>query len=186
MKIAIDKNTLDIKKTNDEYIYLFDKEPLEDLLNTNLHCIYYKNCKFVDINLTDYDFIDNFLVDNVYTEYAKKYSNKDVVIILNSMFALKSINQDIVDANFKAVKKNSGGIIAYSGQAFAKSNKKYPSIKVYADDERHQTPNGSYLSVACTYAAIFGESPTKTNYYYKMSKSDAKKLQEICAEVMGY
>lgn len=55
MKIAVDKNTLSAVKDNNEYIYLFDKEPLEELLNTKLHCIYYKNVDYVDINLTDYD-----------------------------------------------------------------------------------------------------------------------------------
>lgn len=57
MKIGIDKDTIDkidFDKKN-EYIYLFDNEPLNDLLRTKLHCIYYKNCDFVDINLTDYD-----------------------------------------------------------------------------------------------------------------------------------
>jgi len=55
MTIAIDKNTLKIANKKNEYIYLFDNESLEELLETGLHCIYYKNCKFVDINLTDYD-----------------------------------------------------------------------------------------------------------------------------------
>lgn len=56
MKIAIDKNCIDIVKNDgNEYIYLFDNETYEELLKTGLHCIYYKNCKFVDINLTNYE-----------------------------------------------------------------------------------------------------------------------------------
>lgn len=55
MKIAVDKNTINEVKLNNSYIYLFDDEPLEVLLNTGLHCIYYKHCNFVDINLTDYN-----------------------------------------------------------------------------------------------------------------------------------
>ena len=56
MKIAVDKNTYKkIKKDKNEYIYLFDNESLEELEKTKLHCIYYQYCKFVDINLTDYD-----------------------------------------------------------------------------------------------------------------------------------
>ena len=55
MKIGIDKNSLEYIDNKNEFIYLFDNEPLEDLLKTKLHCIYYKNCKFVDINLTDYE-----------------------------------------------------------------------------------------------------------------------------------
>lgn len=55
MEIAVDKNSIGAIKNNKKYIYLFDNEPLEELLKTNLHCIYYKDCSFVDINLTDYD-----------------------------------------------------------------------------------------------------------------------------------
>ena len=56
MKIAVDKNSINIvKKDGNEYIYLFDNENYKDLLETNLHCIYYKKCNFVDINLTNYD-----------------------------------------------------------------------------------------------------------------------------------
>lgn len=55
MKIAIDKKSINIVKDDNEYIYVFDNEPLEDLINTNLHCIHYKNIDYVDINLTDYD-----------------------------------------------------------------------------------------------------------------------------------
>ena len=56
MKIAVDKNTYkQIKKDGNEYIYLFDDETLEELEKTKLHCIHYKYCEFVDLNLTDYD-----------------------------------------------------------------------------------------------------------------------------------
>ena len=56
MKVAVDKNTYKkIKKDKNEYIYLFNDEPLEELIETKLHCLHYKECKFVDINLTNYD-----------------------------------------------------------------------------------------------------------------------------------
>ena len=58
VKIAVDKNSFNkIKKINGvEYFYLFDKsENIKDLLETGLHCINYKNCEYVDINLTDYN-----------------------------------------------------------------------------------------------------------------------------------
>ena len=56
MKIAVDKNTYKMaKKDSNEYIYLFENEELEELLKTKLHCIHYKYCDFVDINLTNYD-----------------------------------------------------------------------------------------------------------------------------------
>ena len=55
MKIGIDKNTIKSVKPSNNYIYLFDDESIEDLINTGLHCINYKDCNFVDINLTNYD-----------------------------------------------------------------------------------------------------------------------------------
>ena len=56
MKIAINKNCINIAKNDgNEYIYLFDNETYEELLETNLHCVYYKSCGYVDINLTDYE-----------------------------------------------------------------------------------------------------------------------------------
>jgi len=55
MKIAVDKESVSAIKEGNEYVYLFDKEPLLNLLDKNMHCIYYKNCGFVDINLTKFD-----------------------------------------------------------------------------------------------------------------------------------
>lgn len=55
MKIAIDKNSLSAIKKGNEYIYVFDNETLDELLSLNMHCINYKYCPYVDINLTDYD-----------------------------------------------------------------------------------------------------------------------------------
>ena len=56
MKIAVDKQTYKVAKNDgNEYIYIFNEETLEELLKTKLHCIYYKQAEFVDINLTNYD-----------------------------------------------------------------------------------------------------------------------------------
>lgn len=56
MKIGIDKFCIDKIDQSYDYVYLFDNtEDLDDLLKTNLHCINYKECEFVDINLSKYD-----------------------------------------------------------------------------------------------------------------------------------
>jgi len=55
MTIAVDKNSLSAIKKGNEYVYLFNNESYEELKALNMHCIYYKNCQFVDINLTNYD-----------------------------------------------------------------------------------------------------------------------------------
>lgn len=56
MKIAVDKNSYQVAKDDgNKYIYLYEDEPLEDLMKTKLHCMEYNECDFVDINLTDYN-----------------------------------------------------------------------------------------------------------------------------------
>ena len=56
MKIAVDKNNYQVAKDDgNKYIYLYEDESLEDLMKTKLHCMEYNECKFVDINTTDYN-----------------------------------------------------------------------------------------------------------------------------------
>lgn len=79
MKIAVDKNTVDMVNDKDEFIYLFDNEHLDTLLNTKLHCIYYKECGYVDINLTDYN-VDCFKKTNKKDKNWHKIEKKDYKI----------------------------------------------------------------------------------------------------------
>lgn len=56
MTIAVDKNSYKVAKNDgNKYIYLYEDEPLEDLMKTKLHCMEYNECDFVDINTTDYN-----------------------------------------------------------------------------------------------------------------------------------
>lgn len=85
MKIAVDKNSYQVANSKD-FIYLFDDEPIEGLLKTGLHCIYYKDVEFVDINLTNYD-IDcikkTTINDDKWYELPKEIKNKIGIIIPN-------------------------------------------------------------------------------------------------------
>ena len=86
MTVAIDKYTKDVVKPNNKYIYLFDNETLEELLQLNLHCIYYKNCNYADINLTDYN-IDCIkkakVTDEDFDVLPKKIDYKFAIIVPN-------------------------------------------------------------------------------------------------------
>ena len=102
MKIAVDKNSISAVKPNNEYIYLFDNEELEDLLNLNLHCLYYKKCDYVDINLTDYD------IDCI---KKAKYTDKDYDILpekINYKYAIivPNCNNDHGNYNGKTFLQN--------------------------------------------------------------------------------
>lgn len=87
MKIAIDKNSINaVKDNSNEYIYLFDDENLQTLLDTKLHCLNYKYCDFVDINLTDYD-IDcikkSKITDENFDTLPTKINYKFAIIVPN-------------------------------------------------------------------------------------------------------
>ena len=56
MTIAVDKNSVSVVKNDgNEYIYLFDDESYQELLKIGFHCVHYKECRYADINTTDYD-----------------------------------------------------------------------------------------------------------------------------------
>ena len=57
MRIAIDKDTINKMRPDNkiEYIYLFDDEKYEDLKKINIHCLHYKYCDYVDINVSKYN-----------------------------------------------------------------------------------------------------------------------------------
>lgn len=103
MKIAIDKNSVSaVKQNNNEYIYLFDNEDYKDLLKTGLHCIYYKNCKFVDINLTNYE-VDCLKKSNINEKDFDKLPDK-----INYKFAIivPNCNNDRGDYKGKSFFRN--------------------------------------------------------------------------------
>ena len=55
MRIAINNVEYANKLGNNEIIYVFDNEKLEELLDTKLHCIHKDYIEGVDVNLTDYN-----------------------------------------------------------------------------------------------------------------------------------
>ena len=146
MKIAVDKNSLNAVKNNkNEYIYLFDDEPLEELLDKNLHCIHYKNCDFVDINLTNYN-IDCIkkakISDKDYDKLPDKIDYKYAIIIPNC-------NNDRGEYNGKSFLRNCiESILNQSYRNFeliiiddCSTDTSVETIKSYEDDRIHLIEN---------------------------------------------
>lgn len=79
MKIAIDKNSIKAIKPGNEYIYIFNDETYEELINLNLHCIRYDKCSYVDINLTNYE-IDCLKKSNINEKNFDVLQKKDFFI----------------------------------------------------------------------------------------------------------
>ena len=87
MIVAVDKNSYQVAKNDgNKYIYLYEDESLDDLLKTKLHCIYYKNCKNVDINTTEFE-IDCFkkckITDKDWNKLPEKVDYKIGIIVPN-------------------------------------------------------------------------------------------------------
>ena len=107
MKIAIDKNTIDVvKKDDNEYIYLFDDESYDELLETKLHCLHYKLCNYVDINLTDYniDCIKKAKVDEKDWDKLPEFVNNKIGIIVpnfNYEHTIEKCLTSILDQTYK-------------------------------------------------------------------------------------
>ena len=145
MRIAIDKKSISAIKPGNEYIYLFNNEPIDELLKLNLHCIHYSRCEFVEINLTDYD-IDCIKKSNInekdYDKLPKKINHKFAIIVPNC-------NNDRGDYNGKTFLRNC--IESILNQTYKNFNlimvddvsidTSIETIKSYQDDRIHLIQN---------------------------------------------
>lgn len=103
MRIAVDKKSIQaVKENGNEYYYIFKDESLEELIKTKLRCIRYDQCKYVEINLTDYN-IDCIkkakITDDNYDELPEKINYKFAIIV-------PSCNNDHGEYNGKSFFRN--------------------------------------------------------------------------------
>ena len=88
MRVAIDKKCISKIKdfTEFDYIYIFEDEPIEDLLKLNIHCVHKDYMDEVDINLSMYDIKcikEANINDKGWKELPKIKQNKFGIIIPN-------------------------------------------------------------------------------------------------------
>lgn len=81
MIIAVDKHTKEAVKSGNDYVYLFDKENVSELLKTGLHCVRYDLFEYADVNLTDFE-IDCFKKAKITEEFDKMPPHKDYKIAI--------------------------------------------------------------------------------------------------------
>ena len=86
------------------------------------------------------------------------------------------------------------------GRAFKLFRDKYPNILVFMEDDKHSTPNGTYLASCIVYGKLTGKSPIGLTHYFKsdeelgektifyiiLRKNIAELCQEVAAEVLGF
>lgn len=163
MKIAIDKNSIGIvKKDNNEYIYLFDNENYKDLLETSLHCIHYKNCGFVDINLTDYDvncIKKAKITDKDFDKLPEKMDYKYAIIVPNcnndhGEYKGKTFLQNCIESILNQTYKNFELVIIddRSTDTSVETIKSYKDKRIHLIQNKRKRYNGGSRNVGIDYA----------------------------------
>lgn len=116
MLIAVDKDSFGAVKNNkNKYIYLFDEsENIENLLLNKMHCIHYKYCKFIDINLSKYE-VDclkkSKITDKDFDKLPDKIDYKYAIIVPNfnnnhGLYNGKTFLQNCIESVLNQTYKN--------------------------------------------------------------------------------
>jgi hypothetical protein len=85
---------------------------------------------------------------------------------------------------YTQVGNENDALVIPAGLAFAESLAKRPDIKLVTEDKKHPTPEGTYLSAATVYAAIFKNSPVGLKYNGGLDDAVTRHLQEIAWETI--
>ena len=192
MFIAVDKKSLKAVNNKNKYIYLFNDEPLNDLLKLNMHCIYYKNCDHVDINLTDYDINclkKASIEDKDYDKLPDKKNYKFAIIVPN-------FNNDKGDYNGKSYLRNCiDSILNQTYKSFdliivddCSTDTSVETIKSYKDDRIHfiqnkrKRYNGGSRNVGIDYAL----DNLDFDYFCFLDSDDWWKDEDVLKTINNY
>ena len=162
MKIAVDKNSISVIKADDEYIYLFDDEPLKDLIDKGIHCINYKYCDFVDINLTRFN-IDcikkSKITDSDFDKLPEKKDYKFAIIVPNynndrGNYNGKTFFRNCIESILNQTYKNFELIIVddMSTDTSVDTVKSYKDKRVHLIQNKHKRYNGGSRNAGIEYA----------------------------------
>lgn len=166
MKIAVDKNSLSAVKDNkNDYIYLYEDEKLQDLIDLNLHCVYYKNVKFVDINLSQYN-VDctkkASIEEEDYDKLPDKVDYKFAIIIPNcnndrGEYNGKSFLRNCIESVLNQTYKDFELIIVddMSTDTSVETIKSYDDPRIHLIENRRKRYNGGSRNVGIEYALNF-------------------------------
>ena len=150
------------KKNSNEYIYLYDNEEYNDLLKLNLHCINYKYCDYVDINLTEYQ-IDCIkkakITDKDYDKLPNKINYKFAIIVPNynndhGNYNGKTFLQNCIESILNQTYKDFKLIIVddCSDDTSIQTIKSYKDDRICLIQNKRKRYNGGSRNVGIDYA----------------------------------
>lgn len=160
MKIGINNLEHLSKLKGKEIVYIFDKEPLEELLKTNLHCIHKDNVEHIDINLTDYDIpcYKKCTIEDELTLPPKK-DYKFAIIVPNynnnhGEYKGKTFLQNCIESILNQTYKDFELVFVddMSSDTSVETIKKYKDNRIHIIENKRKRYNGGSRNVGIEYA----------------------------------
>lgn len=160
MKVAMNNLSYVEKLKDKEIIYVFDKEPLNELLNTKLHCIHKDYITGVEINLTEYNIpcLKKCTIDDDLTIPPKK-DYKFAIIVPNYNNAHGNYNgktflENCIDSILNQTYKNFELIIVddMSTDKSVETVDKYVDNRIHLIKNTRKKYNGGSRNVGIDYA----------------------------------
>ena len=160
MRIAINDISYVKKLKENEIIYVFDKETIEDLKKTNLHCVHKDYIKDIDINLTPYDIpcIKKCTLDE-YLILPPKKDYKFAIIVPNcnndhGAYKGKTFLRNCIDSILSQTYKNFELIIIddMSEDKSVETIKSYKDKRIHLIQNKRKRYNGGSRNVGIGYA----------------------------------
>jgi hypothetical protein len=75
-------------------------------------------------------------------------------------------------------------LVIPAGLAFARALHQRPALRLYADDKRHPSPEGTYLAACTTFASLYKRSPVGLKYTAGLDPAMAGFLQTVAWETV--
>jgi len=163
MKVAIDKDCINKIKdfTEFDYVYIFNDEPIHELLKLNLHCMNSKYVDEIDVNLTNYDIpcrIKSKYENNDWKELEEK-QYKFAIIVPNcnndhGEYKGKTFFQNCIESILNQTYKNFELIIVddCSTDTSVETVEKYVDKRIHLIKNKRKRYNGGSRNVGIEYA----------------------------------
>lgn len=162
MKVAIDKEVMSKIKdfSKYDYIYIFDREPLKDLLKLEIHCMH-KDYAEVDINLSSYDIncYKNASIEDKDWDKLQDKEYKYAIIVPNynndhGKYQEKTYLQNCIQSVLNQTYKNFELIIVddMSTDTSVETVEKYVDKRIHLIKNTRKRYNGGSRNVGIEYA----------------------------------
>ena len=177
IKIKVDQKSIGGSKLKDHWNYNKDKSyNIEDyeFVILNDHSTY---------PLNHIDTCSKYI--SLFSNYVRKYNGKTLIYGTWEYPYLKNISSQKPSKTMQILDSLSRiNDVTYVpvGNAFDYIEKNHPYINLYMDDNKHPSPNATYLAACVFYSMISGKSPVGLPRRFQGKNIDGKKIYYIITE----